>query len=190
MVILKDLMKIELINVRSRILGFWGIYFTLGILFSLFWFKSLPTQEKNVNSFLQLGLEANVLDIILHTPFYPLLFSFCVTLLGPFIILLFTDMIPTEIASGQLLVLKTSGTDLQKIYNVRIILILLSGSYKSRGNGVSFFRHIADIFAPEESCLYILGCDPVTFSHISRKTVLIRLVRFCIFLLKFLKIMV
>jgi len=118
-----DLIKIELYHIRARIFAFWGIYLVLGSLISLVWFNSLPGQESTIRSFLQFNLTSSALDCFLQTPPYLILSTFCTILIGPSIILLVIDIIPTEIATSQLLVMKTSGTELQRIYNIRILLI-------------------------------------------------------------------
>ncbi len=118
-----NLVRIEFYHVRSRILAFWGIYLVLGALFSLFWFDSLPGQKNSIKSHLRFDLISNALHPVLETPPYPILAAFCAGLIGPSIILLVIDIIPTEIATGQLLLMKTSGTGLRRIYNTRILLI-------------------------------------------------------------------
>lgn len=118
-----NLIKIEFSYVRFRILAFWGIYFILGSLIGLVWFNSLPSQENSIKSFLKFELIASALNSFLETPPYLVLSTFCTSLIGPLIILLVIDMIPTEVATGQLLVMKTSGTKLRRIYNTRILLI-------------------------------------------------------------------
>jgi hypothetical protein len=119
-----NLIRIELYHVRLRILAFWGIYAILGFLIGLIWFDNLPSQENVIRSWLKFELKTSALDSFLETPPYLILATFCATLLGPSIILLVIDMIPTEITTGQLLVMKTSGTNLQRIYITRALLII------------------------------------------------------------------
>ena len=119
------LIRIQLKIVRSRILAYWGIYFTIAMVIFITWSQSIPNSQKMIASFLQFNLVDNALNLVLMSPLYPTYFSLLPYIMGPVILLILVDMIPTELMTGQLTVLKSSVSSLQRTYLIRYFLILV-----------------------------------------------------------------
>lgn len=119
-----SLLRVELENIRSRVFAFWGIFLVMGMLLLVLLSISLPNTKETVINILEHQSKHDAIVYVLDATGYPLFFTFLNTLLGPTMILLFVDMIPKELETGQLKLLKTSNTKLTLIFFIRLALIL------------------------------------------------------------------